>query len=1598
MLTPNTIVVVVVDSPRAHRASTDRGASANAATPERVIIIISMRRAARLGVAARALLALLAIASRVASPARAASDAIDVALTANWRSTSRALEALEAVADATRGAGFWPLVRALDADADADVDVDACEAYVRARARAFVPSAAAARVMELAMGARAYSPRLEAFRAMGDAATRDGTGGDDARVACCRVQVGDDVFTEVEALVAAMDGMITRARGEPFARTERDHAYATFDDALPTAVLYASPGTACFSAMHDTLAKASDSRVLNYVLRPVLFDASCARANSCAASGVDGNLLRLSGFGIELAVKNMEYKAIDDSKIKSEGGEGDEEEDEEHEDEDNRASKEVFADEPVAGFNFATLAARYPESTDALKLFRDDMKTKLSLASDAPLKVWDIKDLGIQAAQRVALSSDPISALVDVSQNFPSLADSLSRMPIDKTFAKEVRRNHRKMQPGGLVMSLNGEQLELDTVDVYALVESIAKEVGVYEELVHLGLPSTIAKSLLRIPKKENQVKINTDNCESIVFYNDVEKDPKFERWSKDVKHLASPSPGGFPRVRRNLYTVVAILDPTDHDMWDMIDMMDQMVEAQMPIRMAQVVVTGARDNTVSTRIDPSDAKFGERIALAANYLMRAHGAEAQRDFLSAISMNRQMLSEPSYFAPATYAPPTWALARQVLVTILSQLGGVDADVEAFIASAIESTKRNDASRELEHVRRDMSRKGLNAPSVLLNGEYVRDVVARAHGATLASMLNHFLRLEMSRVKTMFTQGAFDGVDDVSAVVTRGASEKYVPWILDEAENPPVYSAPVPYDVERVLDATFASAGDAEEFKPMSIVVIANADTKSGARLIAEVSKYALSDAGSAVRFTVAHPGGSAPLAGERARAVQAALLLPSRRAKILLFLSEICGKGVDADDAATSVGLNAADFKRLMDDDDGANEISQAHARLVAHYGIKSKCTVIANGRVLDLTFRQCEMDADDFAVLAAVEMEQRSSEIHALVMKKVHAGELDAELGAVSRIVSRASAIVAVKQASSPRKRSIMSLETMAKDAKRTAFKSGTGAAVEIEAILDPLSKEAQRVAPVLALLRDRLSEDVCIRVILNPRVNLADLPLKSYYRYVAPPKLFIESPGAHITDVPTHKTLTMHVDFPESWMVTTHKATYDLDNLILKDAKDRVIRAEYRLESILVTGHASDERHQPARGTQMILEDDNTRATPGTIVMANLGYFQLPASPGMHKLSLRAGRSANIFKFEAANDLTDTAAFDRRISENATSVDVFVDSFRGRVLEVNLKRRPGREKSDVLLVAKTGPASWISNIFKKSDNRIHIFSVASGHLYERFLKIMMASVKRSTKEPVKFWFIKNWLSPSFKDYLPYMAKEYDFEFELISYKWPTWLNKQTEKQRIIWAYKILFLDVLFPLELKKVIFVDADQIVRADMAELWNMDLKGAPYGYTPMCDNNKEMEGFRFWKQGFWASHLRGKPYHISALYVVDLDRFREIAAGDRLRGMYDQLSRDPGSLANLDQDLPNFAQHEVPIFSLPQPWLWCESWCGNETKAAAKTIDLCNNPLTKEPKLEGARRIVAEWPELDDEVRAFTARVERGELSNPSAIPVAKDEL
>ena len=182
---------------------------------------------------------------------------------------------------------------------------------------------------------------------------------------------------------------------------------------------------------------------------------------------------------------------------------------------------------------------------------------------------------------------------------------------------------------------------------------------------------------------------------------------------------------------------------------------------------------------------------------------------------------------------------------------------------------------------------------------------------------------------------------------------------------------------------------------------------------------------------------------------------------------------------------------------------------------------------------------------------------------------------------------------------------------------------------------------------------------------------------------------------------------------------------------------------------------------------------------------------------------------------------------------------------------------------------------------------DGTVHVFSVASGQTYERLLRIMMGSAALATSRPLKFWLLAEFLSPAFD--APALAAALGADIELLdSPPWPEFLTDDLDrskvgirgdKQRLIWAYKLLFLDALFLGRTDRVIFVDADQVVLGDLAELFDMDLRDAPYAFAPFCkggDANPTTRGHRFWDGGFWKTHLgEWYDYHISALFVVDV---------------------------------------------------------------------------------------------------------------------------
>ena len=1508
-------------------------------------------------------------------------------------------------------------------------------------------------MLRTSLALRKYSPRVELLRTLVPASLAPAD-------ACCWAHLpGQRVAASLQELLAALPGLSGGGDSNPVVYP-LDHAFpstgATNATRLPVVVLYAAFGAPCFPAMHSALASAADTSSLRYVLRPVAPPAGCA-AHGCgsvraAATTAGDEPLMVGGFGVEMALKNMEYKAIDDSakQAGSAGGEGGAEE------EGGGGGGEV------RGFQFGTLTARFPGLGAELATFRDAL-----LSGDdgdgSSLKVWDMKDLGVQASARVAASADPLQLLQDVAHGFPSLASSLSRMAVNASFVQEVDANQRVVRAGTSHVTLNRVALSLDTLDAFSLLDAVTTQLAFADALAALNLSTAAAKQLAALPEPvAGAMRVRFDDAPAI-WANDVRKDPAAAKWPTSLRALLQPRfPGRLPSVRRNLYYALLVADPAGEEALAFAESVEYYLASGIPIRFGLVPCQGCSAEDEGDGSEDSarvDGALSHQVGRLFAAVAAAEGDATAWRWLSAASQVRR--SDSSGLAQQAGEPLSWEACKAALVAVLGGEGkatplltlAAAADEEDAVAATLTTSASWARSRGVAESRATLLLNGMVFTGADVGGQaldYVAVVLAHQEANSLA--------------EAVYSEALAADSDDEEVLewLHREALPTHNARLLSRDTIPLRVRVP-PQPLGGGTQLRYLTAPPhVDAVAAVTHLLVADVSTPHG-RAIAASALTALAKAKAqqqACRLAILHSGQGGAVAPLLPRVLLAASQLTSRRAKLAPFLAAV----LTDDQLASEAGDNAAALARVAELADAAGlrgealvaditaqqaEATQqlaAQAAFVQGGALGGEATqavgqpgggvLLSNGR-LTLLPPGTQLRPEDFELLTAVELRESASGVAALVEKhlapavEAAGAEAPAEVlsdaiaGACFALQLRRAEMEAHSRGGAPAGRS--PLTGLLYGVSGIVMGDAATAPLVVEGVLNPLSKDAQRLAPLLLLLRDTLGSTLAVRLALNPGRDLADLPLKAYYRFACPqltgvPLVQTPPPAAHFTALPSERTLTLGMDVPEPWLVTSLRAPYDLDNLRLEDLgpRQRGFTAAFELEHLLVSGHATDLRaSQPPRGVQLTLSsgEAGSGAVVGTIVMSNLGYFQLKAQPGVHTLAIAPGRSQQLYSLPdgGLSDLvprmrghTLRAAWPgdqaQGEAEGGISEPLAVGDFAGRLLRLRLRKRAGMEKEDVLSADGGADEQGGGSLWSKTksflggkqqaarspdslapvgedNSRIHIFSVASGHLYERFLKIMVLSVLRHTQTPCKFWFIKNYLSPGFKQFLPAFAERYGFEYELVTYKWPSWLHKQSEKQRIIWAYKVLFLDVLFPLTLRKVIFVDADQVVRTDMKQLMELDLRGASLGYTPMCDNNKDMEGYRFWKQGFWKDHLRGRPYHISALYVVDLAAFRQLAAGDQFRVLYDNLSRDPGSLANLDQDLPNYAQHQVRIHSLPQEWLWCESWCGNATKAAAKTIDLCNNPQTKEPKLQGARRIVAEWTALDDEARAFTERVQ-----------------
>uniref|UniRef100_A0AAX7VH14 UDP-glucose ceramide glucosyltransferase-like 1 n=1 Tax=Astatotilapia calliptera TaxID=8154 RepID=A0AAX7VH14_ASTCA len=1485
------------------------------------------------------LLSLLSVASGGAD-----SKAVTTTLTTKWADTPLLLEASEFMAEESQEK-FWDFVEA-NQNIEGEHD-DTDQAYydlIMKRASALL-SSVQLNMLKFALSLRAYSATVHSFQQI--ASTEPPPSGCSAFLS-----IHGEKTCDAEKLEALLKSAPQRTKPYLF---KGDHKYPGSNPDAPVVILYAQFGTADFQKLHQVILSKVNEGSVTYVLRHYL------------------PKVYLSGYGVELAIKSQEYKAKDDTQVQ--GAEVN--------------ATMIGENDPVdevQGFLFGKLKTLYPELKEQLKELRKHLVE--STNEMAPLKVWQMQDLSFQTAARIlaAPAVDALNVMKDLSQNFPTKARSITKTVVNSEIRKEIGENQKffkgtlGLQPGDSALFINGLHIDLDAQDIFSVFEVLRSEARVMEGLRSLLIETPFIHDILKLNVQPSDSDYAVDiRSPAISWINNLETDYRYSSWPSNVQELLRPTfPGVIRQIRKNFHNLVIILDPTQENTVELLSVAEMFYANNIPLRIGLVFVVSDEDDI--------DGMQDAGVALVRAYNYITEEVDSQNAFEAVMSM-------------FNHVPVGGRLSVGDVVKVLEKKFPY---VE--VSSVLGADSSYDSNRKEGRAYYEQTGVG-PLPVVMYNGiPYQRE------------------QLDPDELETVTMQKILETTSFYQRAVYLGelaTDHDVVDFIMNQPSvvpriNPRVLSTSRTYldlsdtnnyfidDYARfsTLDTVekntavansmnYMTKKDDAYIRPVTFWVVGDFDKPSGRQLLYDAIKH-MKTSNNVRLGMINNP--SADVSAETTRVTRAiwSAMQTQTANNAKNFITKMAKeetaaalqKGVDVSEFAVG-GMDLSLFKSAYEASKFNFLLSHtAYCRDVLKLK-KGQRAVISNGRIIGPLEEAEVFNQDDFLLLESIILKTSGERIKSKVQN------FGIEEDRASDLVMKVDALLSSQPKGEAR------VEYGFADDRYSAVKirpKEGDVYFDVVAVVDPVTREAQKLAPLLLVIKQLVN--VNLRVFMNCQSKLSEMPLKSFYRYVLEPEVAFQadgsfSPGpiAKFLDMPQSPLFTLNLNTPESWMVESVHTRYDLDNIYLQEVEN-IVAAEYELEHLLLEGHCFDvSSGQPPRGLQFTLGTESEPVIVDTIVMANLGYFQLKANPGAWILKLRKGRSDEIYKIYS-HDGTDSPA-------DSDDIVVVLNNFKSRIIKVKVQKKPdkfseellsdGTEENDTgfwnsLTRGFTGGGKTEEPKQDKEDT-INIFSVASGHLYERFLRIMMLSVLKHTKTPVKFWFLKNYLSPTFKEFIPHMAKEYGFQYELVQYKWPRWLHQQTEKQRIIWGYKILFLDVLFPLAVDKILFVDADQIVRTDLKELRDFDLEGAPYGYTPFCESRREMDGYRFWKSGYWASHLAGRKYHISALYVVDLKKFRKIAAGDRLRGQYQGLSQDPNSLSNLDQDLPNNMIHQVPIKSLPQEWLWCETWCDDSSKKSAKTIDLCNNPMTKEPKLQAAVRIVAEWTDYDQEIKRLQARIQ-----------------
>ncbi|KAL1065904.1 hypothetical protein V6Z11_D12G028700 [Gossypium hirsutum] len=1134
---------------------------------------------------------------------------------------------------------------------------------------------------------------------------------------CCWVDTGVALFFDVADLLLWLQRP-NELSGDASQQPETydfDHIHFDSNIMSPVAILYGALGTDCFRGFHVTLTQAAKEGKVNYVVRPVLPSGCEAEVGLCGAVGARDSL-NLGGYGVELALKNMEYKAMDDSAIKK----GVTLEDPRTED----------LNQEVRGFIFSKILERKPDLTSEIMAFRDYL---LSSTISDTLDVWELKDLGHQTAQRIVQASDPLQSMQEINQNFPSVVSSLSRMKLNDSIKDEIIANQKMIPPGKSLMALNGALINIEDIDLYLLIDLVHQELSLADQFSKLKIPhSTVRKVLLTVtPPELNMFRVDFRSAH-VHYLNNLEEDAMYRRWRNNINEILVPVFPGQPHyIRKNLYHAVYVLDPATVCGLQSIDIITSFYENTFPMRFGVILYSAEFIKKIemsggelhSSALEHDSEIENDKSSLIIQlfiYIKENHGPQTAFQFLSNVNRLRTESAESTDEAVEMH-----------------HIEG--AFVETELSKAKSSPQEILLKLKKEQTFKEMSQE--SSLSVFKLGVGTLQCCLLMNGLVFDSSEEALLNAmsdELPRIQEQVYYGHINSRTDVlDKFLSENGISRYNPQILADGKVKQrfVSLASSILGGDSVLNEInyLHSPETVDDVKAVTHLLAVDVTSKKGIKLLREGIHYLIGGTKGArvgVLFSASQIADLPSLLLTRTFEITAASY--SHKKKVLDFLDQLCSfyehkyilRSTTAAESnqefvdkvyelAEANELFSKPYKSSLPEAsdlklrERLNKVSQF---LYRQLGIPSGVNaIITNGRVTPLG--ASVFLSDDLHLLESIEFKHRIKHIVEII-EEVNWQDVDPD-----RLTSKyiSDVIMFVSSSMATRDRSTESARFEILNAEYSAVVvNNENSSIHIDAVVDPLSPPGQKLSSLLRVLAKYAHPSM--RIVLNPLSSLGDLPLKNYYRYVVPTMddfsstdYTVNGPKAFFANMPLSKTLTMNLDVPEPWLVEPVIAIHDLDNIFLENLGDtRTLQAVFELEALVLTGHCAEKDHGPPRGLQLILGTENTPHLVDTIVMANLGYWQMKVHPGVWHLQLAPGRSSELYFFR---DGVDDGSQEKSLSKR-----IAVNDLRGNVVHLEVVKK-GKEHEKLLISSdvdnqskdKRGHSSWNSKIFEWASSFI-------------------------------------------------------------------------------------------------------------------------------------------------------------------------------------------------------------------------------------------------------------------------------------------------